>query len=176
MIDVLWENDDRRSYVYSLLDNIQRVRVKIFNREHKIIDRMVIARDFPDNESIKDRGILLYYLSGPEHKIIKDFIRNYSEKDTIMKKKISELNIREVSERLYRDKEISLMWQKEEEDVSIIPVGSLALISESEIGIPKLFSQLETNVVEPFINNIPANLLDNILISVKKTGEKNRRL
>ncbi len=175
LLDILWsqEKEKRKMYAYSLLDDIERIRVKLFNREHKIIDRVAISRDFPDEESIKDPGTLLYYLSGPDYRIIKDYIRNYSYKRET-KPRISELNMSEAAKRIYRDKEIREIWQTNAEDVAIIPMGSLALISISENGIPGLLTKLETNVAKPFVDNIPPNLLDSILMKIK--NEKNMSL
>ena len=174
LLDILWNEKARRAYAYSLLDDIQRIRTRISNREHRIIDKIAVSRDFPDDESIKGPGTLLYYLAGAEHRIIKDQVRSYSYKQKEMKTKVSELNVSEAASRIYYDDEIRRMWQTDLEDVSIIPVGSLALISESETGIPKVLTKLETDVVKPFVDSIPTNFLDGILTNIKKSKEKNK--
>ncbi|MGC8699316.1 MAG: hypothetical protein ACP5RE_03980, partial [Candidatus Acidifodinimicrobium sp.] len=103
-------------------------------------------------------------------------VRNYSSREKETKKRIIGVSMKDASSKLYEDEEIREIWQGETDEVSVVPVGSLALISKSENGIPDLLSRLEEGVAKPFIDNIPENFLDNILKKVKETRKKNKVL
>ncbi|MGC8981877.1 MAG: hypothetical protein ACP5G1_04415 [Nanopusillaceae archaeon] len=171
LVDALWEQKDKKNYVYQILDELRYIKIKLFNIEHKIIYKITIAKDFSDEESIKDKKVLLFYLTGPEYKFIKDIIKYYSKKNKKLSKKISPLNINKFSDTLYNDDFVKKIWYNNPEKVSVIPIGSLALISETEDGISNIFKSIENDIVIPFIEAVPENLVNEIINKIK---EKNK--
>ena len=173
LVDELWKIKDKKDYCYLIMDYFHQIRVKLDEKEHRIIDRIIVAKDFPDDESIKDGKVLLYYISGTEYRLIKEMIKNYIEKNNNKdkkekyKKKISILNINEFSKEFYFNDDIQKIWYKSPEEASIIPYGSLGLISNTEDGISNIFKSLENEVIKPFVNAVPEDLKDNIIKAIK---------
>ncbi len=94
-------------------------------------------------------------------------IRNYASKARDAKKRVSAVNLNNMSSRLYEDQFYKDMWTKVSPAVHSIPGGSLALISDSESGLPDLLNGLENNMVKPVVDVIPEDFLDTILQKAK---------
>lgn len=160
LTDSLWKDNSRNAYVYRILDDLPQIRVNVLGETRRIIDRALIARDFPDKASIKEKGIIMYYLSGRETRFLNNMIRDYSAAELEKRKKISELNVNEMAGRLYEDEVFRKQWEKISPTVKAIPGGSLSLISETEEGIPILLSGIEKQIISPVLDEVPKDLLE----------------
>lgn len=170
LTDLLWSQsrDEREKIVTNLVDNLHYLKAEIYERERRILDRLVIAKDFPDEETLRDGGILLYHLGGPEVRLLRNLFRSYSKHRTDSRKRISMLNLKNLTGRLYSDPFFNKVWELHSEGLHVIPGGSLTLISKEKNAIPKLLRGIEEEVVGPFLEGVPKDLYDVIMDSVKK--------
>ena len=167
LLDVLWRTESRKEYATALLDEVLRLQVETGGVKRRIVDHLIVSRDFPDDETLRENGTLMMYLSGSESRLINNLIRNYASKMRDAKKRVSAVNLKNISNRLYEDQFYREMWTKVSPTVQSIPGGSLALISGSESGLPDLLNGLENNMVKPVVDVIPENFLDTILQKAK---------
>ncbi len=167
LVDTLWKLDDRESYVNDILDYLPHIGVEISGENRRIVDQAYVSRDFPDKKTIREKGTILYYISGRETRFMNLLIRDYSSGMKERKKKISALNLSEVSGRLYDDQFFREAWEKISPDVRTVPGGSLALISGKEEGIPKLIDGIENRIIEPVVEEIPVDFLASLLARAK---------
>jgi hypothetical protein len=167
LLDVLWKTEKRKEYATALLDQVSHLQVETDGVKRRIVDHLLVSRDFPDEDTLRENGTLMMYLSGPERRLINNLIRNYASKVPNARKRISEVNLKNISSRLYEDQFYKEVWTKVSPTVHSIPGGSLALISDSEKGLPDLLNGLENKMVKPVVEVIPENFLDSILQKAK---------
>lgn len=166
LLDILWSTDNRKEYASRLLDEISLLRVEVQGRMKRIADRVIVSRDFPDDDTLRENGTFMMYLSGSESRLINVLIRDYASK-TSATGKISGLNVKSVSKMLYDDQFYKELWVKASPAVTSVPWGSLALISDTENGVPDLLNNLESKMVKPVVDLIPEDFLKNILNEAK---------
>lgn len=167
LVDTLWKLDDREKYAYGILDYLPHIGVEISGEIRRIVDQAYVSRDFPDKKTIREKGTALYYISGRETRFMNLLIRDYSSGMKERKKKISALNLSEVSGRLYDDQFFREAWEKISPHVRTVPGGSLALISSEEEGIPRLINGIEDRIIGPVLEEVPVDFLDSFLARAK---------
>ena len=169
LTDILWDLpiSARNDFVMGINDSFHQITVDAFGKPSRIVDTIAIAKDFPDSETMREPGVILYYLSGKETRFLNNLIRQYGAESLENGKKISVVNINTISKELYADPFFEKIWKRSSKSVKAIPGGSLTLLSETVDGIPNLLNGLQSEIIAPFVDQIPLDLYNNIMMKVK---------
>lgn len=169
LTDILWDLpiSTRNDFVMAINDSFHQISVDAFGRSSKVVDTVAIAKDFPDSETMREPGVILYYLSGKETRFLINLIRQYGAESIENGKKISVVNLNTISKELYADPFFENIWKRSSKNVRAIPGGSLTLLSETVDGLPNLLNGLQSEIIAPFVDQIPLDLYNNIMMKVK---------